>query len=365
MWICGRGGSVRGLQTRGQPPVPQATAAPARPAPPRCRRGRNGGGRPGFPPRLAPCPRPPRPRPAPKTSAGRSPTSTPPRPTLDADLVAAEAEADDLAGRLRGRVADLGAAALAAALAELGGVHDRAGRAYTYAYLAWSTDTEDPARGALLQRVREAYTRVGQALVFFDVEWAAVEPDRARALLERDELAPYRHHLELKTEAPRPRPLRARGEGPRREGGDGVERVEPVFRRDARAPPGSPSAARASRSSRRTVKLYDADRRVRRDAAEAVTEGLVELERPLTFVFNTVLADAASSDRLRGLRLVDREPERVERDLGRVRRRARRGRHGGATVWSPGSTGSSAGCSASTGSTTTTATRRPARPTGS
>ena len=217
---------------------------------------------------------------------------------LDADLVAAEAEADDLAGRLRGRVADLGAADLAAALAELGGVHDRAGRAYTYAYLAWSTDTEDPARGALLQRVREAYTRVGQALVFFDVEWAAVEPDRARALLERDELAPYRHHLELKTEArdhvlsePEEKVL--------------AEKAVTGWSAWNRFFDETLGAARFTVRGeslplqQATVKLYDADRRVRRDAAEAVTEGLVELERPLTFVFNTVLADAASSDRLR------------------------------------------------------------------
>ena len=218
---------------------------------------------------------------------------------LDADLKTAEAEAADLAGRLRGRVADLGAADLAAALAELADVHDRAGRAYTYAYLAWSTDTEDPARGALLQRVREAYTRVGQALVFFDVEWAAVEPDRARALLESDELAPYRHHLELKTEArehvlsePEEKIL--------------AEKAVTGWSAWNRFFDETLGAARFRVRGedlplqQATVKLYDADRRVRRDAAEAVTEGLVELERPLTFVFNTVLADAASSDRLRG-----------------------------------------------------------------
>ena len=218
---------------------------------------------------------------------------------LDADLATAEAEAEDLAGRLRGRVADLGAADLAGALAELADVHDRAGRAYTYAYLAWSTDTEDPARGALLQRVREAYTRVGQALVFFDVEWAAVEPDRAHALLESDELAPYRHHLELKTEArdhvlsePEEKILAEKAVTGWSAWNRFFDETLGAARFTVRGEPLPLQQA--------TVKLYDADRRVRRDAAEAVTEGLVALERPLTFVFNTVLADAASSDRLRG-----------------------------------------------------------------
>jgi oligoendopeptidase F len=49
-----------------------------------------------------------------------------------------------------------------------------------------------------------------------------------------------------------------------------------------------------------TVKLHDPDRDVRRDAHAAVTDGLETLQRPLTYVFNTILADKASSDRLRG-----------------------------------------------------------------
>ena len=49
-----------------------------------------------------------------------------------------------------------------------------------------------------------------------------------------------------------------------------------------------------------TAKLHDADRGLRRDVHRAVTDGLEALQRPLTFVFNTVLADQASADRLRG-----------------------------------------------------------------
>ncbi len=49
-----------------------------------------------------------------------------------------------------------------------------------------------------------------------------------------------------------------------------------------------------------SAKMHEADRSLRADAAAAITEGLADLERPLTFVFNTVLADKASTDRLRG-----------------------------------------------------------------
>ena len=218
---------------------------------------------------------------------------------LSADLDTALAEAADLGARYRGRLADLDASALSTALAELADVHDRAGRAYTYAYLAWSTDTEAPEAGARLQRVREAYTRIGQELLFVDVEWAQMEPDRARALVEAPELAPYRHYLELKTEArdhvltePEEKVLSEKAVTGWSAWNRFFDETLGAQRFEVRGEPLPLQQASA--------KLYDADRSLRRDAQEAITEGLEALQRPLTFVFNTVLADKASSDRLRG-----------------------------------------------------------------
>ena len=58
-----------------------------------------------------------------------------------------------------------------------------ASRAGYYAALRFSTDTADPARGALLQQVQEQETRVATALLFFELEWAALDADRAELLL--------------------------------------------------------------------------------------------------------------------------------------------------------------------------------------
>ena len=218
---------------------------------------------------------------------------------LDTDLEVTEAEAASLADRYRGRLADLNAAEIAAALGELAAVHDRAGRAYTYAYLAWSTNTEDPARGALLQRVREAYTRIGQSLLFVDVEWARLDPERARRLTESAELAPYRHHLELKTEArehvlsePEERVLAEKAVTGWSAWNRFFDEMLGAARFEVRGEPLPLQQA--------TAKLHDPDRRLRRDVQEAVTDGLQSLQRPLTYVFNTILADQASSDRMRG-----------------------------------------------------------------
>ncbi|HEX8298708.1 MAG TPA: M3 family oligoendopeptidase [Rubricoccaceae bacterium] len=226
---------------------------------------------------------------------------------LDADLVRAEADANALAETHRGTLAALadapdpaaGAARAAAVYDAIAEIHDRAGRAATYAYLAWSTDTEDPARGALLQRVREATTRVGQQLVFAGVEWAGLDEATAAALTAEPALAGHRHHLEVATKARRHVLTEAEEQILAEKDVTGPSAWNRFFdetlgaARFAVRGEALPLAVATSR-------LHEADRALRLDAAAAVTDGLADLERPLAFVFNTILADKASTDRLRG-----------------------------------------------------------------
>ena len=218
---------------------------------------------------------------------------------LDADLARAETDAEAIASASRGTVAGLDATGLADLYDRLGRVHDRAGRAATYAYLAWSTDTEDAARGALLQRVREATTRIGQHLVFAAVEWAGLDEATAHALTADPALAHHRHHLEVATKArlhvlsePEEKILAEKDVT----GASAWNRLFDETLGAARFTVRGEALPLALASAR----LHEPDRALRREAAEAVTAGLADLERPLTFVFNTILADKASTDRLRG-----------------------------------------------------------------
>src|SRR5680860_1197283 len=79
---------------------------------------------------------------------------------VDTLLASALERAEALAERLRGRVGEQDASALAAALRELEGIFDAAGRAGSYAMLSFSLDTEDPAVGALMQSAREQSARI-------------------------------------------------------------------------------------------------------------------------------------------------------------------------------------------------------------
>jgi len=218
---------------------------------------------------------------------------------LEESLDAAASDAEDLAAAYRGRIGDLDAPELANVLARVEDVQDRLGRARSFAYLWWSTDTNDSQRGALLQKVRERCTRIQQTLVFVEVEWAEVSEERAHELLEHEALADYAHFLEVE---------HLQRDHVLSEPEEKVLSEKEVTGKTAwtRYFDETLGAARfeldGEEKSQQEIlsNLYEPDRALRRRSALAFTDGLEENRRTLTFVFNTLLADKASTDRLRG-----------------------------------------------------------------
>ncbi|MGA7303691.1 MAG: M3 family oligoendopeptidase [Rhodothermales bacterium] len=217
---------------------------------------------------------------------------------LDADIEAFTTEAEAFSKRYHGRMAELSADQWAEALADFGSIQDRIGRAATYSFLLWSTKTTDPARGKLLQRVREAYTEASKKLLFLELEWIALEASTADALLASDALQPYRHYLEVQ-----------RGMAPHvlTEPEEKILAEKSVTGKAAWARFFDETLGAAtfqvdgeSLSEQEILaRMHEADRTTRRDAALGFTDGLNDHLRTLTFVFNTMLAEKASDDRLR------------------------------------------------------------------
>jgi oligoendopeptidase F len=220
-------------------------------------------------------------------------------PALVADLDAADAEADALDKNYRGRLAGLSAGDLAAMLARYEALRERAARAGTFASLNWTQNTEDPARGALMQKVTERSSRLGQKLVWLDLEIAHAPDDAASMWYAAPELAKYRHWLEV-IRLYRPYLLS--------EPEEKILAEKSVTGRSAwdRFFDETHSAERyefdGEQLSRDQVlsRLYSPERETRQRAAKVVTGGLRDLKRTTTYIFNTVLADKASDDRLRG-----------------------------------------------------------------
>jgi oligoendopeptidase F len=219
--------------------------------------------------------------------------------SLETSLKDADRRSQQFADTYRGRIDELDAEELAEALVELEDIQDDLGRAYAYAYLAWSTNTNDEKHGAQLQKVKEAYNRARQKLLFIEVEWANVDDERARMLLESDALEPYRHYLELEQEnkehiltEPEEKILSEK----QVTGSGAWTRYFDETMGAARYELDGESMTQQEILS----KLYEPDRDVRKSAALAFTDGLTDHTRTLTFVFNTLLAENASNDRLRG-----------------------------------------------------------------
>ncbi len=198
-----------------------------------------------------------------------------------------------------GKVADLDGRGLEEAMRELAEIEELVGRAGSYASLRFSTDTADPERGALLQRVQEGATGIETKLLFFELEWAALQDDRADALLDTPGLDFCRHYLRS---ARRYRPYLL------------SEPEEKILAEKAIASHSSwgrlfgelVAALRVDLDDQELTldialsRLQSPDREERRASAEAVSAALEPGARTRGFIYNTLVYDKSVEDRLRG-----------------------------------------------------------------
>ena len=209
--------------------------------------------------------------------------------------------ADEVTGSIeayRGRIGELDAAGLVELLRLIEEVADAVGRAGNYAMLRFSVDTADPAIAALMQRVQERATAIGTRQLFVELEWAALSDAQADSLLANDSLAFARHHL-ASLRRYRTHLL--------------TEPEEVILSEKSVTGAGAWSRLYDELNSVITVELDGGDAslevalsrlndpavEVRRQTAAAVTEGLEPGIRTRAFIYNTLLADKSTDDRLR------------------------------------------------------------------
>jgi oligoendopeptidase F len=214
------------------------------------------------------------------------------------------ADADERAARFAeahaGRVAELDGPGLAAAMADLEAITDLVGRAGSYAMLRFAVDTADPANGALLARVQEKATGIETKLLFFELEWAALDDERADELLQADGLDTTRHHLRTLRRY-RPHLLSEPEEKLMTEkaltGRDAWTRLFSELTSAIRVE--LPDAGEGVPLDVALSRLMAPDRDVRRAAAQAVNAALEPGLRTRAYIYNTLAQDKAVDDRLR------------------------------------------------------------------
>jgi oligoendopeptidase F len=217
------------------------------------------------------------------------------------------------AERQAGKLGELDSQGLREAMSELAEIYELVGRAGYYAALRFSTDTAEPANGALLQWVQEQETALQTTLLFFELEWAALPDERAEELLGGEGLDFCRHHLrnvrryrEHLLSEPEEKILAEKA----LTGAGAWTRLfeELTSAIEVALPPAGADAPEAANGDAKVAldvalsRLSLPDRDLRRGAAEAVTAALAPGLRTRAFLFNTLLADKATDDRLRRYR---------------------------------------------------------------
>jgi oligoendopeptidase F len=221
-------------------------------------------------------------------------------PRIRGDLEEALAAAQGLAERLHGKIADLPAEELAAALAERERISSLVDRARAFADLRYAADTSDDARGALVQQTLERATAVQKELLFFDLEWLAADDVHADAVVADPAVERWAGFLSAARRY-RPHVLSEPEERldaeKRVTGSDAWSRLydqllaELRVRLDGRDVPLDEASSRLMRATEQDE---------RRAIAEAITESLGPGIRTRAFVLNTVAGERATDDRLRG-----------------------------------------------------------------
>lgn len=222
-------------------------------------------------------------------------------PRIEADVSAAESAAAVFRDRYHGKVATLSATELAEAIDERERIESIATRSLYYAHMQFSTNMADPARGALVARLGEKGAGLETQLLFFGLEWAAVDDGPAAQLLADPALDHWRHWLSaqrvfrpyLLTE-PEEKILTEKAVSGVSAWSRLYEEVLGALRVDLEGD-GEPVSLETA-----MAKLYSSDRDERRGAAAAVTAALEPGLRTRTSIFNTILVDKWIDDRLRG-----------------------------------------------------------------
>lgn len=217
---------------------------------------------------------------------------------LKTDKKIVRQKADDFAKTYHGQIADLDSQALAAAFQQYEEILELMGKIGSFAHLLWSTDTNNAAFGKAMQEAQELSSVIHQKLVFLDVEWLEIEEERAQTLIQSEALGPYKHYLETS---------RRYKKHTLSEKEEQVLSAKSVTGRSAwnRFFDESLGAARFKLDGQELTeqealsKLHSPDRPLRKKAQQSLTHTFRKMSRTLTFVFNTVLADKYTDDRLR------------------------------------------------------------------
>ena len=227
----------------------------------------------------------------------------------DADVARAQLErlverAAAFAGRYRGTIATLDAPALRELLDEADELEQSLNRLNAYSHLRLALDATDAESNDLATVTREKLSQIENDLLFFGLEWIALDDDAAEGLIDTSELEPYAHRLRVAREE-KPYVLSEAEEQALNVRRPVVSAWAALHDRQVATleiPFDGGEGEEPHTLSMLLSYLYRPERDLRLRAMETLLAGLVPITEVQAASYDALVGDRLSQDRLRGYR---------------------------------------------------------------
>ena len=226
-------------------------------------------------------------------------------PRIDATLKDCHARAEAFAQRFRAAMEQpktLVGATLLQALNELEAIYEALGRVSSYSGLLYAADTANPDYQDLEQRVEQRSTEIRNKLLFFELEWLKCDDEAADRLIADPLLKTYKHYLvNLRRyrahtlSEPEEKVINERDNTGRNAFGRLFSEITSTLTFTIE----KENKTEDLNLSQILSLLHEPDRPLRQRAMDTLYQGLSQHGQVLTFVYDTLIQDHLTMDRLR------------------------------------------------------------------
>jgi oligoendopeptidase F len=226
-------------------------------------------------------------------------------PWIDQTLNDCRARAEAFSRQFRDRLenpARLTPEQLLEGLQELESIYEALSRVGSYSGLLYAADTARPEYQDLEQKVEQRSTEIKNLLLFFELEWLKVEDAVAEQLIDDPALKPYSHYLSSLRRF-RPHTLTEPEEKLLNEkdntGRNAFGRLFSEITSSLNFALERDGNKEDLNLSQILSLLHEPDRKLRQRAMDTLYAGLAQQGQVLTFVYDTLIQDHLTMDRLR------------------------------------------------------------------
>ena len=220
---------------------------------------------------------------------------------IDKDIILALSESSNFQEKYQNNLAKLSPEELFKALQKYEDLNELSNKPLIFAYLMHSADSSKPAHGALISRLEEKMSEIHEKTTFFNLEWNNLEDNIANKFIESPILEKYKHYLKSSRKL-KPHQLTEKEEVLWQKvdltaGSAWTRLFDEIFAK-SKFKVNLPEPKELSEEEVLAL-LYSADREIRKDAANALTEGLKSNSSILTYIFNTLTQEHYIEDKIR------------------------------------------------------------------